>query len=195
MRGPVNTSDKRDSLNQPAKAGLSGGQIAGRGSARRVALCGLLTALMLTLGYVESRIQLMPAVPGIKPGLANGVLLYGVWLLPPALTTGLMLVKVLLSALFFGNPFGLAFSLAGGVLSLLGMQLMRRFTGFGVISCGVVGALLHNAGQLLVAVPLMGNVNLLYYAPVLALAGIGAGLLTGFAAGLVIRVIHPGPPP
>ena len=153
----------------------------------RVALCGLLTALMLVLGYVESQIPLVPAIPGIKPGLSNAVLLYGVWLLPPALTAGLMLVKVLLSALLFGNPFSLAFSLAGGALSLLGMQMMRRFTGFGVISCGVTGALLHNAGQLLVAIALVGSANLLYYAPVLALAGIGAGLLTGFAAGVVIR--------
>lgn len=158
-----------------------------RAYAQRIALCGLLTALMLVLGYVESQIPLMPSIPGIKLGLSNAVLLYGVYLLPPFLTAGLMLVKVLLSAMLFGNPFALAFSLAGGVASVAGMLLMRRFTTFGVVAISVVGAVLHNAGQMLVALALVGNVNILYYAAVLTLVGIGTGILTGVVAGLVMK--------
>lgn len=158
-----------------------------RAYAQRIALCGLLTALMLVLGYVESQIPLMPSIPGIKLGLSNAVLLYGVYLLPPFLTAGLMLVKVLLSAMLFGNPFALAFSLAGGVASVAGMLLMRRFTTFGVVAVSVVGAVLHNAGQMGVALALVGNVNILYYAAVLTLVGIGTGILTGVVAGLVMK--------
>ena len=158
-----------------------------RAYAQRIALCGLLTSLMLVLGYVESQIPLMPSMPGIKLGLSNAVLLYGVYLLPPALTGGLMVVKVVLSALLFGNPLALAFSLAGGALSVAGMLLMRRFTSFGVVAVSVVGAVLHNAGQMAMALALVGNVNILYYAAVLTLVGIGTGILTGIVAGLVMK--------
>lgn len=158
-----------------------------RAYAQRIALCGLLTALMLVLGYVESQIPLMPSLPGIKLGLSNAVLLYGVYLLPPALTGGLMLVKVLLSALLFSNPLALAFSLAGGAVSVAGMLAMRRFTSFGVVAISVVGAVLHNAGQMAVALALVGNVNILYYGAVLTLVGIATGILTGIVAGLVMR--------
>ncbi|MEA5013068.1 MAG: Gx transporter family protein [Candidatus Limiplasma sp.] len=158
-----------------------------RAYAQRIALCGLLTTLMLVLGYLESQIPLMPGIPGVKLGLANAVLLYAVYLLSPLLTVGLMLVKVLLSAVLFGNPFALAFSLAGGALSVAGMLLMRRFTPFGVVAISVVGAVLHNAGQVLVALALVGNINILYYAAVLTLVGIGTGILTGVVAGLVMK--------
>ena len=122
-------------------------------SARRVALCGLLTALMLVLGYVESLVPLNIGVPGIKLGLANSVLLYAVWLLPAPIAAVLMLCKVLLSALLF-NASGLWFSLAGGVLSLAGMLLLKRL-GFALIAASVVGAVLHNVGQVLVALVIL----------------------------------------
>jgi len=155
--------------------------------AQRIALCGLLTTLMLVLGYVESQIPLMPAIPGVKLGLSNAVLLYAVYLLSPSLTVGLMLVKVLLSAVLFGNPFALAFSLAGGALSVAGMLLLKRFASLGVVGISVAGAVLHNAGQMLIALALVGNANLLYYAAVLTLVGIGTGILTGVVAGLVMK--------
>ncbi len=156
---------------------------------QQISLCGLLTALMLVLGFLESRIPLVPAMPGIKLGLSNAVLLYGVYLLPPPVTAGLMVVKVLLGALLFGNPFALAFSLAGGVLSVAGMLLARRFGKFGVVGVSVVGALLHNVGQILVALGLVHNLQILYYFAVLMLTGIGTGVLTGVVAGVVMRAV------
>ena len=154
---------------------------------QQISLCGLLTALMLVLGYLESRIPLVPAMPGIKLGLSNAVLLYAVYWLPASIGVALMLVKVLLSALLFGSPMALAFSLAGGALSLAGMMAARRWGPFGVVGISVLGAVLHNAGQLAVAVRLVGNVNLLYYGIVLMLAGIATGIVTGIVAGLVMK--------
>ena len=156
-------------------------------AAKRVALGGLLTALMLVLGYIESQIPVGVGIPGIKLGLSNAVLIYGVYLLTPCTTVSLMVLKVVLSALLFGSPFALAFSLAGGVCSLLGMLLMRRYTSFGILATSVVGALLHNTGQVTVAALIGGNASIFYYMTVLALAGIGTGVVTGIVAGLVLR--------
>ena len=160
-----------------------------RAYVQRISLCGLLTALMLILGYLESRIPLVPAMPGIKLGLSNAVLLYAVYWLPAPISGALMLVKVLLGALLFGNPFSLAFSLGGGVLSLGGMLAARRYGHFGVVGVSVMGAVLHNAGQMAVALWLVGNANLLYYGAVLLLAGIGMGILTGVVAGMVMKAV------
>lgn len=154
-------------------------------SARRVALCGLLTALMLVLGYLESRIPVLPGVPGVKLGLSNAVLLYAAYMLPVPVTYGLMVVKVLLSGLLFGNPAAMAFSFAGGLLSVSGMLLCKRC--FGVLAVSVISAVLHNVGQVLVAMFLLGTTDLIYYLAVLTLIAIGTGLLTGTVAGLVMK--------
>ncbi len=158
-----------------------------RNTAQRMALCGLLTTLMLILGYVESQLPILPGTPGIKLGLSNAVLLYGVYLLPASYTAGLMVVKVLLSAMLFGNPAAMAYSFAGGALSVAGMLLMHRFSGFGVVAVSVVGAILHNVGQVLVFYLVLQNVNIFYYLVMLTLVGIGTGVLTGIVAGLVMK--------
>ena len=157
--------------------------------ARQVSLCGLLTALMLVLGYLESMIPLAPSIPGIKLGLSNAVLLYAVYWLPVPVTFSLMLSKILLSALLFPNPMALAFSLAGGVASTTGMLLGQRFGKFGIVGVSVLGAVLHNAGQMIVAVHLVGNTSILYYGAILTLTGILTGVLTGIVAGLVMKAV------
>ena len=162
-----------------------------RAYVQRISLCGMLTALMLVLGYLESRIPLVPAMPGIKLGLSNAVLLYAVCLLPAPVTFLLMIIKVLLSALLFGNPYALAFSLAGGLFSCLGMLPAQRFGKFGLVGVSVIGGVLHNAGQMLVALWLVGNMNILYYGAVLLLTGVGTGILTGVTAGVVIKTVKP----
>jgi len=160
---------------------------------QQISLCGLLTALMLLLGYLESQVPLVPAMPGIKLGLSNTVLLYAVFLLPTPFTFVLMGVKVILSAFLFGNPFAMLFSLAGGILSSAGMLAARRFGRFGVVGVSVAGGVLHNAGQMIVALWLVGNFHILYYCAVLLLTGIGTGILTGIVAGMVMRALRSRP--
>lgn len=161
-----------------------------RAYVQQLSLSGFLVALMLVLGYVESRIPLVPAMPGIKLGLSNAVLLYAVYLLPMPIACGLMLVKVLLSALLFGNPFALAFSLAGGAMSLCAMLLAHKVGKFGVVGVSVLGAISHNAGQMIIALWLVGNSGILYYGAVLLLTGIGTGVLTGVVAGMVMKATY-----
>ena len=86
----------------------------------------LLTAAALILGYLDSLIPLVQGVPGIKLGLSNLAILFAVFYMHPGETVLLMLLKVGLSALLFGNLIGVAYALAGGVLSVAGMLLLKR---------------------------------------------------------------------
>mgnify|MGYP001152701170 CR=1 FL=1 len=91
------------------------------GSARRVAVSGLLTSLMLVLGLIERQFPLTAAIPGIKLGLANSVLIYALYMLGVKQSIVLMLLKAMMSWLIYTNMQAMFYSLAGGVLSLLAM--------------------------------------------------------------------------
>ena len=114
---------------------------------RRVALSGLLTAMMVVLGYFDSVIQLPIPVPGIKLGLANSVLLYAVYMLPAGQTLLLMALKVLVTGFLFGNPQVMLYSFAGGLLSVLAMLLCRRVKGLSAVGASVAGAGIHPLGH------------------------------------------------
>ena len=110
----------------------------------RVARFGLLAALALVLGYFDRAIPLSAllggAVPGIKLGLANTVLLYAVCLMDWKSSLLLMLTKVLLSGFMFGSLNAMIYSLSGGLLSLLVMLLVRRNPAGGALSISVIAA-------------------------------------------------------
>ncbi len=116
--------------------------------ARAVARFGLLTALSLVLGLLDRAIPLTwflsGAVPGIKLGLANTVLLYAVYLMDWRGCILLMLTKVLLSGFLFGSISAILYSLSGGVLSLAAMLLVRKNAKLGALAIGAL-ALLSDA--------------------------------------------------
>lgn len=161
---------------------------------RRVALSGLLTAMMVVLGYFDSVIQLPIPVPGIKLGLANSVLLYAVYMLPAGQTLLLMALKVLVTGFLFGNPQVMLYSFAGGLLSVLAMLLCRRVKGLSVVGASVAGAAFHNVGQVLVAAWQLNLPELFtFYLPVLLLVGILTGILTGTVAQMVMKYLRRAP--
>ncbi|MBE5781972.1 MAG: Gx transporter family protein [Clostridiales bacterium] len=153
---------------------------------KRLVLCGLLTALMLVLGYVESLIPIPSAVPGIKLGLANSVLLYALYMLNLPTAWLLMVLKVVLSALLFGGVNTMLFSLAGGVVSMLGMCLLKKMQGISPVVISAVGGMLHNVGQVLMAMLLLHTTGLLGYMAVLMAVGLITGIVTGIAANLTM---------
>ena len=100
----------------------------------------------------------------------------------------MLAVKVFLSALLTGNLGALAYSAAGGLLSWGGMCLLRpllREKQLWVAS--VLGAMLHNLGQLLAAMVIAATPGLIAYLPVLLLSGMVTGLFTGIAAQAVVK--------
>ena len=160
-------------------------------SAQRVALSGLLTSLMLVLGLIERQFPITAAIPGVKLGLANSVLLYSLYMLGTRQSIVLMLLKALMSWLIYMNMNAMFYSLAGGVLSLLAMALMKRVAGVSIIGVSALGAVCFNVGQILMAVWMLHTPHLLVtYLPVLMLSGVVTGVLTGMIARLVMKHLN-----
>ena len=148
----------------------------------------MLTAVAMILSYVES---LLPSVgiPGVKMGLANIAVIFALFRFGWKEAAALSLVRVVLVSLLFGSVGAMLYSLAGAVLSLAVMALLRRTDRFSTVGVSVAGGVAHNAGQILMAMLILQTRQLLGYLPVLAVAGIGGGILTGLAAVLLIRRI------
>ena len=155
---------------------------------KRLVLLAMLTAVAMILSYVES---LLPSVgiPGVKMGLANIAVIFALFRFGWKEAAALSLVRVVLVSLLVGSVGAMLYSLAGAVLSLAVMALLRRIDRFSTVGISVAGGVAHNAGQILMAMLILQTKQLLGYLPVLAVSGIAGGVLTGLAAALLIRRI------
>ncbi len=155
---------------------------------QQIALSGLLTSLMLVFGLIERQFPLTAAVPGVKLGLANSVLIYSLYMMGIRQSFILMLLKALMSWLIYTNMNAMFYSLGGGVLSLLAMVLASRIRGVSVIGVSALGAVCFNIGQILVAVAMLGTPQLIVtYLPILMISGVVTGVLTGVVAQMVMK--------
>lgn len=155
---------------------------------KRLVLLAMLTAVAMILSYVESLLPLV-GIPGVKMGLANIAVIFALFRFGWKEAAALSLVRVVLVSLLFGSVGAMLYSLAGAVLSLAVMALLRRIDRFSTVGISVAGGVAHNAGQILMAMLILQTKQLLGYLPVLAVAGIAGGVLTGLAAALLIRRI------
>ena len=155
----------------------------------RVAYFGVFTALALIFSYIETLIPISFGIPGVKLGLANLIIVIALYKIPLREVYVLSVVRVLLSGVLFGNYFSIAYSLAGGLLSLTVMALLKKTGGFSVIGISIAGGVCHNIGQLVVAMIVVEIFAMSYYMPVLLVAGLITGFLIGVIADQVLRRI------
>jgi len=148
---------------------------------------GVFTALALIFSYVEAMIPINFGIPGVKLGLANlivVIVLYkGDW--KDALF--IAVARIVLSGFIFGNLFSILYSLAGGLLSLLVMILLKRTNAFSIAGVSIGGGAAHNVGQLLVAMFVVQTYQVGYYLPVLLIAGVLTGAMIGIVALEVVK--------
>lgn len=148
----------------------------------------LLTTVALIIFIVELRIPNLIPIPGVKLGLANVVTVYAVYHYRAKEVVMLVISRIFLGAIFGGNMMALAYSLAGGMLCLAGMLFLRKVISENHIwLCSVFGAVLHNAGQIAVAVAITGTLAVVAYFPFLIVSGCIAGAFTGVCAQLVVK--------
>lgn len=157
---------------------------------RDIARFALLTALAMVLSWVESLVPLSVAVPGVKLGLTNLVVLFALYRMGLKAAWCLSLVRVLLVSFTFGNAFSLWYSLAGAILSLLVMMALKATGKFSVTGVSVAGAVCHNLGQILVAMAVLRSTAVAFYYPALLLSGTIAGICIGLAGGVLVRRIR-----
>ncbi len=152
---------------------------------KKVAVYGMLVALAFLLSYVETLIPFSFAIPGIKLGLANLVVITALYCLGEKGAFVISIVRIMLTGLTFTSLSVMLYSLGGGLLSFLCMVYAKRLTPLGITGVSVLGGVAHNLGQLLVAALVM------YYFPALLAAGTAAGALIGILGGLVTERLHP----
>lgn len=150
--------------------------------AKRVAYCAMLTALAMIFGYVEALFPFNFGIPGVKLGLANLVIVVALYLLPAHQVFFIQITRIVLVSFLFGNLSMMLYSLAGGLLSFLVMSLLKKTGGFSVIGVSIAGGVTHNIGQLIVAMLVVQNMKIAYYASVLMIAGLITGGLIGMLA-------------
>ena len=155
-----------------------------------IARVGTMAALALIFSYVEAIIPYNPGVPGIKLGIANVVTVVALYKFGAKDALTVSVIRVVLAGLLFNGVFGMLYSLAGALLSLLGMILLKKTDLFSVVGVSMAAGVLHNLGQLLVASALIEDLRIFFYFPVLMFSGIAAGILVGIVSALVLRALR-----
>lgn len=158
-----------------------------RNSVKEIAFLGLFLALAVILGYVESFIPVPFGIPGIKLGLANIATVFMLYTMGRQRALLILILRILIVGLLFGNMFGILYSLAGGLISYIVMALLVGCERLSVCGVSILGGVSHNIGQLIVAMFVVENLNLIYYLPVLVLSGAICGLAIGIGGGIVIK--------
>lgn len=154
---------------------------------KKTAFIGLAISLAMILSFVESQIPAFVAIPGVKVGLPNLVIVFLLYKIGWKESVMVNILRVVLVALLFGNVQTLSFSLAGAALSLLGMILLKKSEKFSPIAVSIVGGVLHNVGQILAACLWTQTPQIAYYLPVLLLSGTIAGIVIGIVGGMLVN--------
>ena len=161
-----------------------------RKKTEKTAQLGLLTALALIAGYIELLIPMPVGIPGVKPGLANLVVVWALYALGPYEALAVNGMRILLSGFLFGNLSMILYSLAGAAMSFVCMYLAKKSGAFTILGVSIVGGVTHNVVQLLVAMAVLETKSLIYYGPVLLAAGLVTGAVIGILAGEVEKRVH-----
>lgn len=154
------------------------------------AFLGIFLALAVIFGYVEALIPVPVPVPGIKLGLTNLVITAILYVYGYREALVITALRVFIIGFLFGNLFSIAYGLTGAVLSLTVMAFLKRTGLFEVIGVSAAGGVSHNIAQVMTAYFMVTGFPVRWYMPILMLAGVGAGILTGIADVMIIPRLH-----
>ena len=154
---------------------------------KKVAFLGLSIALAMILSFVESQIPALVAIPGIKVGLPNLVIVFLLYKMSAKDAIIVSIIRTLLVSMLFGNIQMLTFSVAGAALSLASMILLKKTNWFSTITVSIVGGIFHNIGQIAAAILWTQTAGIVSYLPVLLISGTIAGAVIGLISGMLVE--------
>ena len=157
---------------------------------KKIAVLALAIALAMILSFVESQIPAFVAIPGVKIGLANIAVVFVLYKLGWKEAVLISLVRVFMVSVLFGTAVSLFYSVAGAVLSLTGMVLLKKTGLFSTVAVSVTGGVLHNVGQILMACLLLETNVIVYYLPFLILSGVIAVVVIGVVAAIMVNRVQ-----
>ncbi|MBE6573177.1 MAG: Gx transporter family protein [Ruminococcaceae bacterium] len=149
---------------------------------KRLSADAMLIGVAMMLSYLEAilPLSLIVPIPGAKLGLANVAVTLCFFKISPIDAAAVSLIRISLTALLFGNVQSLLFSLFGSVLAYIGMCIAKLFIKhLSFYGISVMCAALHNLGQCLAAMIVLGSPEILSYLPLLLICALFFGLITG----------------
>jgi len=157
--------------------------------AKKVAYIGILSALAIIMGYLEAIIPFNIGVPGIKLGICNIVILVALYRLGLSEALIVSMIRVIVIALLFGNIMSIMYSAAGALLSLGIMWLLKKTNLFGILGVSAAGGAVHGMAQVVVAYLLTNAFPVMWYMPILMIAGLFTGIIIGAVSYLIMTRI------
>ncbi len=147
----------------------------------------LFISLSMILSYLENMLPPLTAIPGIKLGLANIVIIFVLFKFGEKNAVIVSITRVVLIGILFGSVMSTIYSLVGAVFSLLGMILFKKINVFSYIGISVAGGVLHNIGQIVTAIFMVETAQIIYYLPILIISGTLSGIFIGLIPVLLIK--------
>jgi heptaprenyl diphosphate synthase len=152
----------------------------------KTAHMGLLLATALILSYIESLIPFFFGVPGMKLGLPNMAIVMALYMFGWKEAIVINVFRIVISGFLFGNMYGILFSLSGAVISFIAMLIIKSTDRFSMTGTSIIGGVFHNIAQILVAAFVVKTSGIIYYMPVLIIAGVITGFINGTIASQVM---------
>ena len=159
-----------------------------RNSTRYLTFMAMMITLALILSYFETLIPAIP-IPGAKIGLPNLVTLLVLVTLGFFDALVILLIRTTIISILFTSVVSLAYSLAGGILSLVAMYLIIRFfkDKVSIVATSVIGATMHSVGQMICAMLIVESLSIATLLPILILISIVTGLMIGYSAKFTLK--------
>ena len=155
---------------------------------KNITVMALFSAVAIIFSYIEAILPpIWSAIPGIKVGLANIVTVALLYKFSIKEASIVAFIRIIIIALLFGNAMTLIYSIAGFVLSVAIMAILKRTNLFSTVGVSIAGGVFHNLGQIIVAILLLQTKEIGYYMIVLAITGTVAGILIGIASNLMLK--------
>lgn len=157
---------------------------------KQITLDAVFTAFALIVFIIELQIPNIIPIPGVKLGLANVITVVAMFVMGPIDTAVILFCRVLLGSFFTGNIMSLIYSISGSILCYLTMLIMRKIiTDKQIWVSSIIGAIMHNVGQIIAAMFVMQTTAIFAYFPILLISGIIAGTFTGLVAQYLVLKI------
>lgn len=145
---------------------------------KNLTMLGFFSAIAVILSLLESSLIVLPALPGVKVGLANVVVMFILFTHGRKNAVYIVILKGIFSLITRGAMAGVL-SLAGGLLSIIVIILLGaviKRASLSLLSVG--GAVTHNLAQFSIVSVVYYPASMLYYLPFLVISGVIFGIVS-----------------
>ena len=157
---------------------------------KKVIRLSMLISLSVVISIIESYIPILNnIVPGLRLGFSNIIILFVLYKYSFKDSLYVSIVRVILVGLLRTGLFSISFffSLSGAIFSIIFMYLVKKIKLFSIIGVSIVGSISHSIGQILIAIFLLKNENIIYYLPYLLIFSIPTGIITGLITKKILK--------